>query len=257
MIGDWLQLLGAALGGGLVVKLLDIAYQEYRSRSMKSKSARAFVDSHLVPLIKVADELVGKLRSLAMQDFQPLHDTTDLARSKDLQSTVYLLSKFWAQIEVFRTAGLTVEFVRDERGRTLQTFIDCLESRRVRLQDRISQRALGELMLSDQAEGLDLVRFLDFALRQKEHPLAQEWVGPLVDFLSRTRHTTERQRLMAYGIVVHALVDTLDPKHALSRERPSYPRKLSRKTWRDLRYRIFARYLTVVDDSSKYIGPPK
>jgi hypothetical protein len=62
---------------------------------------------------------------------------------------------------------------------------------------------------------------------------------------------------MAYGIVVHALVDTLDPKHALSRERPSYPRKLSRKTWRDLRYRIFARYLTVVDDSSKYIGPPK
>ncbi len=70
-------------------------------------------------------------------------------------------------------------------------------------------------------------------------------------------HTSDRQRLLRYGIVIHAMIDTLDPQHQVSRDRPSYPYKLSRKSWRDLRYRVFGVYLKFVQGSQKYLGPPK
>jgi hypothetical protein len=80
---------------------------------------------------------------------------------------------------------------------------------------------------------------------------------PLATFLSRTEHTTERQRLLQYGIVVHAMIDLLDPTHSITRARPSMPNKLTTKSWRALNYRVFGVYLTFVKDRQKYIGPPR
>jgi hypothetical protein len=57
---EWLKLLTAALGGGITVKLLDITYQEMRRLLERSQSAKRFVDEHLDPLLKAADELVGE-----------------------------------------------------------------------------------------------------------------------------------------------------------------------------------------------------
>ena len=45
-------------------------YQEVRRGSERRRTARRFVDEHLDPVLKAADELVGKLRSLAMADFK-------------------------------------------------------------------------------------------------------------------------------------------------------------------------------------------
>lgn len=58
---SWLQLAGVALGSGLTVKILDIGYQEARRYFEKTQTATRFVDEHLDPLLKAADELVGKL----------------------------------------------------------------------------------------------------------------------------------------------------------------------------------------------------
>jgi hypothetical protein len=111
----WLQLIlttvGSALGGGLTLKVLDIFYQEFRRRSDTSRSAEQFVDKHLDPLLKSADELVGKLRSLAESDFRELHDvepTASKLNSLDYGSLLYLFSRFWAQIEISRHEGLSV-----------------------------------------------------------------------------------------------------------------------------------------------------
>jgi hypothetical protein len=71
---EWFKLITAALGGGLTVKLFDIVYQEIRRHFDQSQSAKRFVDEHLDPLLKAADELVGKLRSLADDDFKELYD---------------------------------------------------------------------------------------------------------------------------------------------------------------------------------------
>jgi len=149
----WLQIIGAALGGGFVggitLKILDIGYQEFQRRRTERVTASKFVDEHLDPLLKSADELNGKLRSLAESDFLELHDVdyTKLSESHQFASLLFLFGSFWAQIEIIHQQGMTVAMGRDIRGARLQQFFDCLESRRVRIVDRILQRAVGEVFL--------------------------------------------------------------------------------------------------------------
>lgn len=258
----WFELLAAALGGGITVKALDIAYQELRHRSERSRSAVRFVDEHLDPLLKAADELVGKLRSLAESDFRRLHDIpaeVDILESSDFSSLLYLFGRFWARIEILRQQGLSVAMSRDERGKRLQSFLDCLESRRVRIVDRISQRAVGEILVERQEGDLGTKAFIAFvkAFESETETETRRWAAPLVKILSRMRHTRARQKILLYGAVVHALIDTLDPQHLVSRDRPSYPNKLTRRTWRDLKYRVFDLYLPFVANSRKYLGEYK
>lgn len=257
----WFQLLTAALGGGLTVKAVDILYQELRRRLEGARTAENFVDSHLDPILKAADELVGKLRAMAERDFRELrhlalNTETESLDSPDLSGLLFLFGKFWARVEIFRREGLSVAFGRDERGRRLQSFFDCLESRRVRIVDRITQRAIGEVVATG-GNPLETITFIELVRVYERDKDVRRWLKPLCRTLLRTRHTSDRQRLLQYGVVVHALVDTLDPHHLVTRDRPSYPNKLSRRSWRDLRYRVFDRYLTFVPNPSKYLGPPK
>ena len=69
---DLVSFIGAAFSGGIAVKLLDYGYQEYRRRSETSRTAKSITDTHLDPILKSADELVAKIRSLAQADFQDL-----------------------------------------------------------------------------------------------------------------------------------------------------------------------------------------
>lgn len=256
----WPQLLGAAFGGGFTVKVLDILYQVLRHRSDRSRSAKQFVDEHLDPLLKAADELVGKLRSLAESDFRVLHNimpNVDKLDSHDYSGLLFLFGRFWARIEIIRQEGLTVAMGQDKRGKQLQSFLDSLESRRVRIVDRISQRAVGEIMVERHNSNLDTVAFIKFVRKFETDAQARRWLSPLQRVLSRTRHTSERQRLLLYGAVVHALIDTLDPEHLVTRNRPSYPNKLTRRSWRSLKYRVFGQYLRFVQNLGKYLGPSK
>jgi len=59
---NWNQMLLAAFGGGLTVKSLDIAYQEFQARFSRKRGGRKLVDDHLDPILKAADEIVGKIR---------------------------------------------------------------------------------------------------------------------------------------------------------------------------------------------------
>jgi hypothetical protein len=253
---DWGQLFVAALGGGFTVKLLDIAYQEFRQWKSQSKSAEQFVDQHLDPLLKSADELVGKLRSLAESDFKPIHRVTPddkCLSNADFGSLVFLFGRFWAQVEIIRHEGMSVAMAKDKRGSQLQSFFDCLESRRVRIIDRILQRAAGEAFL----KGKETKTYAEFVGSFETDTATRRWILPLAQFLARTEHTTERQRLLQYAAVVHALIDTLDPRHLVTRERPSMPNKLTKRSRNDLRYRVFGVYLKVVGNRQKYLGPPK
>lgn len=252
-----LKLAMASLGGGVVVKAADIAYQEHRTKSVKDDKAKEFVEAHLVPILKSADELSGKLRSLAVEDFRPLYHAKAQSPQRDTLSTLYLLAKFWAYVEIFREAGLTIDFVKDSRGLKLQNFVDCLESRPVRLLDRISQRAVGELMLERINGNTQPISFLEFIQRMKAGHDADEWIGPLKVHLERTRHTSERQKILAYSVVVQAMLDTLDPSNTITRRRPGISGKLTKKTWNNLNYKVFGVYLRDVKDRLKYLGPPK
>lgn len=188
----WFHLVTAALGGGLIVKFLDIIYQEFRRIFEQARSAKHFVDEHLDPLLKAADELVGKLRSLAEDDFKSLRNLRkglEKIDNHDFGSLLFLLGRFWAQIEVIRTEGLSVSIVRDKRGKRLQAFMDCIESRRVRIVDRITQRAVGELMLIRRDGALETITFIEFVRLIETNSEAQRWIRSTARVLSRTGHT--------------------------------------------------------------------
>ncbi|MDE0007027.1 MAG: hypothetical protein OXS50_01985 [Gammaproteobacteria bacterium] len=256
---DLLRVLGAGFLGAFLVKLFDIAYQEMRSRSERRRTARRFVDEHLDPVIRAADELVGKLRSLAVEDFKALRKPhSSSARYHDLVDLLYLFAKLWASLEVFRAGGQAVSVVRDKRGKRLTQFVDCMESRAVRIVRRSSQRAIAELALVQRTQGrVDVVPFIDFVRKLENASEAQRWLSPLERVFDRIEHTANRQRVLRYGIVIHAMIDTLDQGHAVSRYRPSYPHKLSKKSRNDLRFRVFRVYLTFVKRTDKYLQFPR
>ena len=210
--------------------------------------------------MKAAGELVGKLRSMGGNDFRTLRKRGAVAKGsvgyRDYIGLLYLLARFWASLEVFRRGGLSVSIAEDDRGEKLGHFIDCMESRRLRLVDRLSQRAVAELVLRGDEDG-GMVAFIDFVRLFESDEETQRWVEPLATILDRMQHTSARQRLLQYGVVVHAMVDTLDPGHKVSRDRPSYPHKLSKRTRGNLKYRVFGVYLKFVSGVDKYLGPPK
>jgi hypothetical protein len=251
---QFLTLFAAALGGGGTVKLADIAYQEYRAWTSRRSSSIQNIDQILEPLLKAADELVGKLRSLAEQDFAPIHHA-DVSNLDDQRfaSVVYLFVQFWSQVEITRFRGMSVSVARSKRGQWTQAFLTCLESRRVRLIDRISQRALGEAVLIDGRP----MNFVEFIRCYDTDPYLKRWLAPLLAVLAKVKNPAERQRILQYAIVVHAMIDTLDTRHLVTRSRPATPNKLNTKSWRDLNYRVFGVYLGFVRNRSKYIGPPK
>jgi hypothetical protein len=253
----WLQLFTAALGGGLTVKLVDILYQEVRRGLDKKQSARSFLDEHLDPLLKAADEVVGKLHSLATEDFKTLAGRTfDLnsLNDHDFGGLLYLFSRFWARIEIIRQEGLSISISKDRRGAKLQSFLSCLESRKVRIVDRISQRAIGELLIKPAPDYLRNIGYVEFVQNIEMKNDIRRWIEPLANALSKTEHKSDRQRLLQYGVVIHSLIDTLDPKHVVTNKRPSYPGKLTRRTRNDLSYRVFRVYLDFVGNKEKYLG---
>ncbi len=208
-------------------------------------------------MLKAADEVVGKLRSLANEDFKSLRRLSSSSigtENHDLIGLLYFLSNLWAHIEIFRARGLSITLSKDKRGEYFQCFTDCLESRRVRLVDRITQRAIGEKMQVRYNGKRETITFVELFEGDDE---ARRWLNPVARILERTLHTSERQHLLQYGTIVHAMIDTLDPNHQVTRERPSYPHKLSKKTRISLKYRVFGIYLKFVKHQQKYLGPPK
>lgn len=246
------------MAGGFVVKLLDIGYLEFRSRFERGLEARRFVDENLDPVLKAADELAAKLGALSKSDFMPLRGGyRSHIDNHDFSGLLFMLANFWACVERFRRKGLSVSISQDNRGQTFASFTSCLESRMVRLVDRMSQRAIAESILIRRDGEMEVMAFVDFARKFEDGDDVRRWLNPVVRILTRTQHTSVRQMLLQYGAVLHAMIDTLDPNHRVTRDRPAYTEKLSKRTWRNLKYRVFGVYLTSVANPEKYLGPPK
>jgi hypothetical protein len=252
--GNWLTLIAAGFSGGATVKVIDIVYDQFRRWRDRREGDAKVVDRNLEPLLRATDELVGKLRSLGEQDFLPLRDLKhEGLEDESFASVVYLFVQFWCEVEIVRQKGLSADVARSKRGRRTQAFFRCLESRKLRLIDRISQRAIGESALIDGRA----MNFVEYVRHFDGDPYARRWATPLVAVLSKTWDGDTRQLVLQYLVVLHAMIDTLDPKHLVTRERPGIPNKLSTKSWKDLNYRVFKLYLPELDDRHKYIGPPK
>jgi hypothetical protein len=242
----------------IIGRIADPLIQFFRQRLASKSAAERVVATQLDPLLKSADELQGKLRSLAEEDFREFRPAAQgevsVIETVNLCSTIYLFAQFWGRLEILRRESFHAELTKNRRGKLLMDFLRCLESKHVRLVDRAWQRAIGELVFADAKPTHDLVTFREFVEKYETNERARTWVRPLEDLLRETRFRRARQRVLQYGVIVHALIDTLDPHHRTTRQRPAYPNKLTRRAKRDLIGRVFGVYLTAVKRTQKYTG---
>ncbi len=238
--------------------MLNSLVTEFLRRRNNAASDRRLIVEQLDPLLKAADELQGKLRSLAEEDFVEFRKLPpaelQLVDRVNLCSTLFLFAQFWGRIEILRLDSLHAAFGRNAQAKTLRRFLRCLQSRRVRLVDRAWQRAIGESVLLMDVPVVGVISFKVFVERYEVTPRLQEWLQPLEDILRQTRYAPARQRLLQYSVIIHALIDTLDPKHYTTHERPAYPNKLSRRAKHDLIGKVFGTYLPEVKHPEKYTG---
>lgn len=232
-----------------------------QSRWRSAAAARRLIATQLDPLLKAADELQGKLRSLAEEDFKDFREMpaasaqalNDMSRI-DLCSTLYLFAQFWARLEILRRESFHADLARNPQGKVLLSFLRCLASKRVRLVDRAWQRAIGESVIIMGTSNADVISFKVFVERYETSERLRSWLQPLEGILRQTKYRRARPRVLQYGVVVHALIDTLDPKHYTTKDRPGYPNKLSRRAKRELIGRVFGVYLSDVRQPDKYTG---
>ena len=255
MATNWFDLMSAAISGGLFVKFLDYAYSEYRRRHEKSETAKALVNKHLDPILKASDELVGKLRSIASKDifdFEIWLDSKKIEHQIPMTSILYLIGQFWSRIQILYMESVYVNLGSHSLGKKFLSFIKALESTRMRILDRALQRGIGELLIKRQGDQLRTLTYYEFVENYISSEKTRSWFQPLVSLLEKINHPRERQRLLVYGVIIHALIDTLDPKHMTTRERLGWANKLTKNSRNDLRYRVFPVYLSFVTNPKKY-----
>jgi len=178
-------LVALATGGGLL-KLAQWIWPELKSWWSGRKSALGLLDQRLDPLLKAAEELVGKLRHLAVSDFKEVIglDNSVVAEQDHLVLITYnsyLFAQFWAQMQILRVEGAYGKLARTKKGKRLIQFIRSLEARRIRQIDRARQRGIGESII-DETGGrpISYYRFYESYCRD---PRIRAWFHPLVEAL--------------------------------------------------------------------------
>lgn len=253
--GSWAVSLGI---GASALKLFQYLYGEWRHAREARETARQIIDRHLDPILKAADDLVGKLQSLAAHDFQEFRQLPNpadgIAANIEVTNILYLFGQFWNRIQILRREAIYVNLTADPRGERLREFLEMLERRGVGIVDRPYQRAMGELLIQSRARTLHCISYHNFAALYLSNERVQDWFRPLRDSLSQVKDQRIRQRILLYGSVLHAMIDTLDNAHRVTSERVGWANKLSRKSGADLKFRVFARYLPFVQNIPKYAG---
>lgn len=252
------------ISGGVFAKIIELIYQWIKIKREGKETAKKIIDLHLDPLVKSADEIVGKTCSLAQRDFKELifSNNTDMNSNEmpsiEILGILYLYAIFWGRVEILRQESLGISISTDERGDLLRKFFSCLESQKIRLVDRVHQKAIGELASRLERNGkFRSIGIVEFSSKFKKNQEMRDWFTPLIKVLQNTKNKKIRQKILVYGVVMHALVDTLDPSHHSSHLRPAYPNKLTKQSRQDIRYRVFKTYLKTVENIDKYVENKK
>lgn len=247
---SWLNSVIAGCAGAVFVKLLDIVYLEYKRNKEKFSCSKELLDKHVDPILKSADELLGELIALTKEDFESMYKNED-----DLQIAyvIYLFANFWSRLAILRRESMNEHLSIQRKGQDFLQFIATFEAKRNRIVNRALQRGIGESILEDQGGTLQPKTFCNFFEEYvKPESSIRRWVQPIRDILIGTSRKSVRHKIIFYAVILHAFVDTCDSEHKYIRDRHSYPNKLTPAMRRDLRYRVFGKYLPMVKNNKKY-----
>ena len=232
------NLIFATISGGFMVKIIDWVIQFICHKLRNKKNLNSAIDVTLDYVLKNADEMVGKTISLARKDFSEIDiikNNQFTTVSKETLGVMYLYAQLWCNLELIKRDKVQEDFFKDSKIVALKQFIACLESPKIRLVDKMHQKAIGELIIksrcTDSYHLLGLTDFCDI-LKNDFSISGQYWFKPLLEIIGKAKiHKSSRQKLLIYGVFIHMMIDFLDHKHSKTHLRKSsYPNKLNKSS---------------------------
>jgi len=241
------------ISGGVLLELAKLLYPDFKKIFNRRIDAKNVFNKHSDSILKSADELFGKIYSLAKEDFQTFTKYNQQSDEMNKIYILYLFASFWASLGILKQESNYVHLARIRNGKRLLSFVTSYEAKKNRILERSYQRAIGESTILQNSSGLKIMSLYDFTIEYKNTDSnVRRMIEPLEISLFQTKDKEHRQKILLFGIIIHALIDFLDKKHSVVRDRKPYLNKLSIKTKDKLRLRIFNHYLPFVKKSYKY-----
>lgn len=242
--------------GGAAWEGFKFIYPEIKRKISKRTEAHKILYKNLDPILKAADELYGKLESLAKEDFSTFTNPQHSISSNTIHNKkyiYYLFSQFWAQLEFLRLQSQYTDLSQIKAGKQLLRFIETIESRKFRILDRSLQRIIGESLIIHNQQTFRIITLWEFMTRLEEGNSAlTTWISHLEKKLEMVKGKETRQQVLKFGVVVAAFINHFDSKSRIVRNRKVYLNKLSIKTKRIIRDVLISSYLPFLKDKKKY-----
>lgn len=250
---ETLKYLVSFISGGVLLELLKLFYPDIKKVLNNKIEAKNIYNKHSDLILKAADELFGKMYSLAEEDFISF---TRYQPEKDEMNKIYIIylfASFWASLGILRQESSYVHLARIRNGKRLLNFVTSYEAKRNRILERSYQRAIGDSVIIQNTRGLRIMSLYEFTNEyKKENSDLRKIVQPLEGSLLQTGDKQHRQKFLIFGIIVLALIDFLDKNHLIVRNRQPYSNKLNTKSKIQIKRRIFGHYLPFMKGVEKY-----
>lgn len=247
-----ITILGSLIGW----EVIKFVFPEIQRLLNERKKAKESFYAILEPILKSADELFGKLDSLAKEDFATFinpDNSNSINPEHNKKYVLYLFAQFWGCLEMLRIENQYIKISKLKRGKQLLRFIDTFESRKYRILDRSFQRIIGEAVIAEERQRFRLMTLKNFLL-EIEVPASNlgKWIMGLNDVLDSVNNKEKRQVILIYGIIVAALIDNFDPKYKTVRRRALYINKLSVDSKRRIKTHLLSYHLNFLKNKSKF-----
>jgi len=253
---QFIQTIISLVSGISLWELIKFLYPDIKRPIIARIAAKKTFYANLDPILKSANELYGKLESLAKEDFSTFINPKN-SNSQDpdhnRKYVCYLFAQFWAQLEYLRLESIYTSLSKIKKGNQLLRFIETIESRKFRILDRSVQRIIGECLITNQGQKfrvMTLKEFLDEIDDTKSG--LNKWIKDLENLLLKVDDKEQRQLVLRFGVIIAALIDHFDPKHKTVRRRDIYINKLSIKSKRMIRGNLLNNYLVFLNKRERY-----
>jgi len=227
-----------------------------------SREIKAYREAHknlyesIDPILKAADELYGKLVSIANEDFSTFTNKgVPNAKDVDLNRKYiyFLFAQFFAQLEYIRMKSQYSSISKIRKGRELLKFIETFESRTFRLVDRSIQRMIGESLILNSTGSYRVMSLSQFYISIHDVSFKNNiWIKKIEDTLMTTNDKKVRQSVLVFGVIVAALINHFDPQSKIVRSRRVYKNKLTLDSKIKINKVLLTNYLPFVKDKERY-----
>jgi hypothetical protein len=255
-MNNWVNTLLALVSGSAAWEGVKFFYPNI-SREIKTyKEAQKNLYESIDPILKAADELYGKMISIANEDFSTFtSEGTSTSTDIDLNRkyVYYLFAQFFAQLEYIRMKSQYSTISKIKKGRELLKFIETYESRNFRLVDRSIQRMIGESLIMNSTSSYKVMNLSQFYLNIHDASCKSNiWIKKIEDKLLATKNKEVRQSVLVFGVIVAAMINHFDPESRIVRSRKVYKNKLTHHSKIKISKILFTNYLPFVKKKEMY-----